>query len=162
MRSANAETVKWTPMTMAFVMMDDCVELDACGVQRSRCGLHVRMFSIPEGDRRMATNSMPWAFVAAVAEDLDADADDVMPVSANRFMCATDPVRFEWDVQTFLKELRLRRQPTGRAWRVRWGLRIDADTDGICDDVDDCVVNSMSAESATTRCDLRMRMCRHS
>ena len=37
------------------------------------------------------------------------------------------------------RRLRLRREPTRRPWRV-WGrLTEDADADGICDDVDDCV-----------------------
>ena len=92
--------------------VDDCVgELDACGV----CNGQVRssradVQAFPKATAiAMATNSMPWAFVAAVAQKTlmrMAFVTMSMPVSANSIhaVCATDPVRFtNADVQTFLK-----------------------------------------------------------
>ena len=65
-----------------------------------------------------------------------------MPVSASsiRTVCATDPVRFtNVDVQTFLKAITT---ATATSWtRLTYAVvtAADADADGICDDVDDCV-----------------------
>ena len=116
MRSANAaETVKRTPMPMAFVMTwmivlenSTLAAYAMVQVRSSRVDVQAFLKAIATA---MATNSMPWAFVAAVAQKTlmrMAFVTMSMPVSANSIHaeCATVPVRFtNVDVQTFLKAI---------------------------------------------------------
>ena len=49
-------------------------------------------------------------------------------------------------------------ETSSTSWCCGGDCAADADADGICDDVDDCVGELMLAAYAMTGCDLRMRM----
>ena len=100
-----------------------------------------------------ATNSTPSASAAAAVRRTKMPTASVTTwmtawVPTTHVASATAPATStNADVRTSLKALRLRRQPARRP-RCAWQLRGRRDADGICDDVDDCVVPTTRAACA--------------
>ena len=131
----------WTPMTMAFVMTWRHW-IDACGVatvqvRSSRADVQ----AFPKATAiAMATNSMPWAFVAAVAQKTLMREEDACVGELDSCVCNGPGAIYQSECSDIPEGVDCDGNQLDALGVCGGDCAADADTDGIWDDVDDCVV----------------------